>query len=179
MAKHGRCKPSWWATHCGPEGSRQKKWPRRTGPSLTWRFRHERAVPARKSTSLNVICNDIFAWGCSDAETISYDDIQGVYDAWIANRLWGPAKWCAIKRNLKPQAPVIEAMKKAGVWDESMDALSTYRHSPPKPIDVCPHCKRPLLSIVGRYGFCKEHHEVVPMRSAVSNDYEEPDWSAA
>ena len=78
---------------------------------------------ARKSPSLNVICNDVFAWGCSDAETIYYDDIQGVYDAWIANREWGPSKWCAIKRNLKPQAPVIEAMKKAGVWDESMDAL--------------------------------------------------------
>lgn len=78
---------------------------------------------ARKSTSLTVICSDIFAWGCSDAETIHYEDIQGVYDAWIANREWGPSKWCAIKRNLKPQAPVIEAMKKAGVWDESMDAL--------------------------------------------------------
>ena len=78
---------------------------------------------ARKSTSLNVICNDIFAWGYSDAETISYDDIQDVYDAWIANREWGPAKWCAAKRNLKPQAPVIEAMKKAGIWDESMDML--------------------------------------------------------
>lgn len=44
---------------------------------------------ARKSTSLNVICNDIFAMGCSDVETIQYDDIQGVYDAWIANREWG------------------------------------------------------------------------------------------
>lgn len=45
-------------------------------------------------------------------------------DAWLENHEFGPAKWCAIKRNIKPQAPVIEAMKKAGVWDERMDALS-------------------------------------------------------
>ena len=53
-----------------------------------------------------------------------------------------------------------------------------FRHSPPKPVDVCPHCKRPLSAVVERYGFCKEHHEVVPMRSAVNNDYQTPDWSA-
>jgi hypothetical protein len=78
---------------------------------------------ARNRTSLNVECSDIFAWACSDAETIDYGDIHGIYDAWIDNKEWGPAKWCAIKRNMKPQSPVIKAMKKAGVWDEKMDAL--------------------------------------------------------
>lgn len=88
------------------------------------RYKDDWPEAARKRPSLNVICNDIFAWACSDAETIDYDDIQGVYDAWLENHEFGPAKWCAIKRNIKPQAPVIEAMKKAGVWDERMDALS-------------------------------------------------------
>lgn len=57
-----------------------------------------------------------------------------------------------------------------------MENKSEFRNEPINPIDVCPHCKRPLLSVVERYGFCKEHHEVVPMRSAISN---EPDLSAA
>lgn len=88
--------------------------------------RYEDSWPeaARKHPSINVNCNDIFAWACCDSETIDYGDIQGLYDAWLENHIWGPAKWCAIKRNLKPQAPVIEEMKKAGVWDEKMDALN-------------------------------------------------------
>ena len=78
---------------------------------------------AQKITSLNVNCNDIFAWGCADAEEIAHDEIQGLYDLWFADRTWGPAKWCAIKRRQQPQPPVIAAMKKAGTWDTCMDAL--------------------------------------------------------
>jgi hypothetical protein len=78
---------------------------------------------ARKKTSLNVNCSDVFAWGCADGETIDYEDIKPLYDHWLKDRHWGAAKWCAIKRNQKPQLPVIKAMKSAGVWDDQMEAL--------------------------------------------------------
>jgi hypothetical protein len=78
---------------------------------------------ARKVTSLNVNCNDIFAWGCADGEEIEHAEIQALYDLWLADRNWGPVKWCAIKRNQKPQPPIIASMKKAGVWDEVMEGL--------------------------------------------------------
>lgn len=72
---------------------------------------------------LFVNCNDIFAWACADAETVTTGEIPALYRLWQANNAWGPAKWCAIKRNEKPQAPAIEYMKKAGIWDEQMEAL--------------------------------------------------------
>jgi hypothetical protein len=78
---------------------------------------------ARKTTSLNVNCNDIFAWACADAEPLQYDDIETVYRMWRSDPAWGAAKWCAIRRNQKPQPPVIAAMKKAGSWDDMMDRL--------------------------------------------------------
>lgn len=80
-------------------------------------------LEARQRTSLNVNCNDIFAWGCADAETINYEDIESVYRAWRSDETWGTAKWCAFKRNQKPQQPVIEAMKKDGAWDDTMEKL--------------------------------------------------------
>jgi len=78
---------------------------------------------AQKITSLNVNCNDIFAWACADAEEIEHSEIQGLYDLWRADRTWGAAKWCAIKRRQQPQPPVIAAMKNAGAWDACMEAL--------------------------------------------------------
>lgn len=38
---------------------------------------------AKQAFSLSVICNDVFAWGCADAEKIHYDEIQTVYEAWL------------------------------------------------------------------------------------------------
>ena len=68
-------------------------------------------------------CNDIFAWACADAEEVEHGEIQALYDLWLKDRTWGAAKWCAIKRNQKPQPPVIASMKKAGAWDDAMEAL--------------------------------------------------------
>jgi hypothetical protein len=74
--------------------------------------------------SVNVICNDVFAWGCADAEALPHDEIENLYRMWIADTTWGAAKWCAIRRKQQPQKPVIAAMKKAGAWDDAMEALA-------------------------------------------------------
>ena len=80
---------------------------------------------AQKITSLNVNCNDVFAWACADAEEMEYSEIRALYDLWDKDRDWGAAKWCAIKRNQKPQPPVIASMKKSGSWDAVMEALGS------------------------------------------------------
>lgn len=78
---------------------------------------------ACKTTGLFVNCNDIFAWACAEGEEVSVGEIQDLYDLWIKDNRWGPAKWCAFKRNEKPQNPVVKMMKKDGVWDEKMEGL--------------------------------------------------------
>jgi hypothetical protein len=70
-----------------------------------------------------VNCNDVFAWGCADAEDLPHDEIENLYRLWRADPHWGSAKWCAIRRKQQPQKPVIDAMKAAGSWDDIMENL--------------------------------------------------------
>jgi hypothetical protein len=72
---------------------------------------------ARDMTALCVNCNDVFAWGCADAETLRYEDIQDLYDHWIKDRHWGVAVWCCKKRGELPQAPVLKSINSKGIWD--------------------------------------------------------------
>lgn len=52
---------------------------------------------------LFVICNDIFAWACADAECVSMKELPYLYEAWRADRTWGAAVWCIKKRKQMPQ----------------------------------------------------------------------------
>lgn len=84
--------------------------------------------------SLFVLCNDLFAWGCADAEDLPDDHIH-VLAALIEQDTtgWASQKWCCIRRNMQPQRPIVEMWKEAGAWDETMEAL------PHNPIDgLCP-----------------------------------------
>jgi len=79
--------------------------------------------PVKDATNVFVDCSDVFAWACADAETLPYSEIENVYRLWRADPQWGAAKWCAIQRKQQPQKPVIDRMKKAGVWDTIMENL--------------------------------------------------------
>lgn len=74
---------------------------------------------ARKRTSINVNCNDVFMWACAEAEPLNYEDIQDLYDHVVKDPCWGSAVWCIKKRNMMPQRPVRKAIEKAGIWDLS------------------------------------------------------------
>lgn len=74
-------------------------------------------------TEMMVNCNDLFAWGCSDAEPVPAYDLEKLYNAWKDDERWGAYKWCAKHRNQQPQEPIIRDMKKDGAWDNEMDAL--------------------------------------------------------
>lgn len=73
---------------------------------------------------LFVSCNDIFHWACSDAESVSMKELPSLYEAWKSNPRFGTDRWCAIKRNMRPQLPVEKMMKEAGVWDSELEKLT-------------------------------------------------------
>lgn len=89
--------------------------------------RYYSLLPDGKSSGqtivLYVVCNDVFGWACADAEDITLNELLTLYKMWEADKVWGPAKWCCLKRNLKPQAAIEKIMKEDGVWNNQMDCL--------------------------------------------------------
>jgi len=71
---------------------------------------------------LFVNCNDVFGWGCADAEPLPYDEVGNLYRAWSSGP-WGVARWCCLRRRQRPQERVEASMRQAGVWDEAVEAL--------------------------------------------------------
>ena len=72
---------------------------------------------ARKFISLNVNCNDCFAWGVADAEELEYEDIEDLFEHWEKDPSWGTYVWCIKKRNMAPQPPVYDDIMKGGIWN--------------------------------------------------------------
>ena len=73
--------------------------------------------------SLAVNCNDIFAWGCADAEDLERKDLENLWKEYLADPKTGYIKWSSKKRNEKPQKPVIDWMKREGTWTNDLDNL--------------------------------------------------------
>lgn len=82
-------------------------------------FSHEQ----NGNTGLSVNSNDVFMWGCADADDLPYDKIESLYRLVLAHGEAGKEKWLCIQRNSKPQVCVARDMKTAGAWDEQMEAL--------------------------------------------------------
>lgn len=67
--------------------------------------------------SINVNCNDVFMWGCADAEEMFYKDIKSVWWHHKVDPEWGTDVWCIKKRGMMPQKPVYESIQLAGIWN--------------------------------------------------------------
>lgn len=70
---------------------------------------------ARNSTYLGVNCSDVFSWGCSECEEISYREIKDLYLMYKQDSRNGPILWCMKKRREMPQNPVADSMRKEGI----------------------------------------------------------------
>lgn len=81
-----------------------------------WSMKHW-PEEARTKTALFVICNDIFAWACADAEEIDYDEFETLYAYYKKDDNFGSSVWCIKKRGIMPQKPVYEAIMREGIWD--------------------------------------------------------------
>jgi hypothetical protein len=75
------------------------------------------------SVQVFINTNDVFAWGCADAESIEIHHIKEVFEELQKDPKWGVINWVCKKSNLKPQAPIVVDMKKDGVWTDEMEAL--------------------------------------------------------
>jgi len=78
---------------------------------------------SRGTIEIRVLCNDLFYWACADCEELPFNQIQPLYEEWIKDKRWGSSIWCCRRRNLRPQVPIVEDMKKAGVWTEELEKL--------------------------------------------------------
>jgi len=82
-----------------------------------------------------VSCNDVFAWGMGDVEDIHHDEIRDLWAHYIADIEWGVDVWCVKRRKMRPQAPVLRELIKAGydveAWGlaPSIDERITERRS--------------------------------------------------
>lgn len=68
--------------------------------------------------------SDLFAWGYSSCDVVESDtQLEQLYQAWQAKGHLGVLVWQCKHENEKPQTPMEERMREAGVWDEEMNAL--------------------------------------------------------
>jgi len=71
----------------------------------------------KRMFSINVNCNDVFAWGASDAEDLAFEELEMLFNYYKKDPYWGTAVWCIIKRGYLPQKPVYKAIQKEGIWN--------------------------------------------------------------
>jgi hypothetical protein len=76
---------------------------------------------AKQSIGVHVICNDVFAWGCVDCESVSYGDLESLWDCHVKDPTHGTEVWCIVRRKEMPQRPVEKYLREGGIWD--LDAL--------------------------------------------------------
>lgn len=85
-------------------------------------------TPQEKTIVLFINLNDVFAWGCADAECFNLKDLEVIFSYYKYWGYDGIIKWASIKRNQKPQKPIADDMKKYSHWDEIMEKLLENRY---------------------------------------------------
>jgi hypothetical protein len=74
-----------------------------------------------------VNCNDEFIWGCADSEDLPMDKVEEYYQMWAKDKetshMSNSMLWVCRQRKMKPQKPIVDVMKKAGLWTEEWEAL--------------------------------------------------------
>lgn len=66
--------------------------------------------------SFEVVCNDVFCWGCADSQECPFHEISNLWDHYNLDPIWGTAVWCIKQRKVPPQKPVYDYIKKDGIW---------------------------------------------------------------
>lgn len=78
-------------------------------------FKQDWCSDAKETLAMAVLCNDIFAWGCADAEPLLPKQLPDLYNYWKAyydKGNIGAYLWCCKERNERPQKPVVDWFNK-------------------------------------------------------------------
>lgn len=81
------------------------------------------------TTCVYVNCNDTFYYASADAECVSNSDgdadseIIALYKMVKESPKYGYAKFCALKRKMRPLNEIVKWMKDDNYWDEQLEAL--------------------------------------------------------
>lgn len=79
-------------------------------------FWYEKSWPedAKKYINILVHCSDTFAYACSDAEPLSFSEINDLYQMWRKDPMWGSTVWCTKKRKERPLLPIEKVLRERG-----------------------------------------------------------------
>jgi hypothetical protein len=66
---------------------------------------------------------DIFMWGCSDAESITTDELPELYRL-VRKYKYGLEIWACRKRGMQPQRPIKERMQLVNEWLDDLELLT-------------------------------------------------------
>lgn len=68
-----------------------------------------------------ILCNDVFFWGCADAEEITEDDLALLKDSVNDAGVFGTLLFCARKRKMRPQGAMYKFIDKEywSLFDEA------------------------------------------------------------
>jgi len=76
-----------------------------------------------KTMCLFVNCNDVFAWACADAESVTLTELPHLFELVQKNYVWGSTIWTCLKRKRQPQKTIKDRMVKLGIWTEELENL--------------------------------------------------------
>lgn len=75
-------------------------------------FKEDWPAEAQKTIILYVNCNDVFAWGCADAEEIKLNQLKELWKYYKKDRNYGAIVWCIKQANILPQKPMYDLIQK-------------------------------------------------------------------
>lgn len=74
-------------------------------------------VDAQRTFSFALNMNDTFAYASADCQEMYFDQLEEVYAYWLAGGGTGLMVWSMKERGEWPIQPVLERIRRGGVWD--------------------------------------------------------------
>ena len=78
---------------------------------------------AQKMISFGVNCSDTFGYACADAEELTFNELESLYQHVIKDKIWGSTVWCIKKRKRKPILEIHNKLLSNPIWKDEVTKL--------------------------------------------------------